>query len=311
MTDVTEASHEAPKMLIADDDPAIQRVLAERCMKMGFKVETANNGMRLLVKARQFQPDILIVDANMPVLDGLTVCTRLLDPGSKAVDVILITGYPTQDIAERCESLGLFFGPKGPDFWKNLRAALTEIFPKMADKINEVAAVSATVEIPLHPRVLVVDDDPNLVKFLSSRLGKYGLDTLHASDAVHGLRLALKQQPVAIVSNYKIADGNAFYLLHRLRSTPETGNVPVFVLSEQKIDGLTVQTLKREICGRPGAAQVLKKSFDSNELFEALQNYCSFVTGPATQSDGLAAQGASEKISAGASSLTRDNMASD
>ncbi len=119
MTDTIEPSQKAsPKMLIADDDPAIVRLLADRCMKMGFKVETAANGMQLLIKARRSQPDIMIVDVNMPEMDGLSVCTRLLDPGSKPVEVVVVTGGSDPETAERCESLGLFYGRKGPEFWK-------------------------------------------------------------------------------------------------------------------------------------------------------------------------------------------------
>src|SRR5471032_996542 len=122
-------------MLMADDDQAIVRLLADRCMKMGFKVETAVNGMQLLIKARRSHPDIMIVDVNMPEMDGLSVCSRLLDPGSKPVAVVVVTGSSALETAERCESLGLFYGRKGPEFWKNIEAALTEIYPGMADKI--------------------------------------------------------------------------------------------------------------------------------------------------------------------------------
>ena len=53
MPDIFEAGDKTPRMLIADDDPAIVRLLADRCVKMGFKVETASNGLQLLIKARR------------------------------------------------------------------------------------------------------------------------------------------------------------------------------------------------------------------------------------------------------------------
>jgi CheY-like chemotaxis protein len=71
-------------------------------------------------------------------------------------------------------------------------------------------------------------------------------------------------------------DGDAQYLLCRLRSTPATENIPVFVISGRQLSELTEQTLKREINGRPGALRVFRKSFDTQELFQALQKYCSF-----------------------------------
>src|SRR5450755_625000 len=105
MTDVIEATRSAPKILIADDDPDIVRLLADRCVKMGFQVETAANGMQMLIKARRSHPDIMIVDVNMPEMDGISVCSRLLNPGSKPVEVVVVTGSSDQETAERCESL--------------------------------------------------------------------------------------------------------------------------------------------------------------------------------------------------------------
>ena len=48
------------------------------------------------------------------------------------------------------------------------------------------------------------------------------------------------------------------------------------MISGRKLDELTEQSLKREIGGKPGAQRVFRKSFDTRELFEALQKYCSF-----------------------------------
>jgi CheY-like chemotaxis protein len=226
-------------MLIADDDPAIVRVLADRCMKMGFKVEGAANGMQLLIKARRSQPDIMIVDVNMPEMDGLTVCERLLDPGSKPVEVVVVTGSADPETAERCESLGLFYGRKGPDFWKSIETALTEIYPNMAGEIEEQEMQSTGPAVHERPRVLVVDDDPAIKEFLATRLGKYGIDTLYAADATPALRMASKEQPSVIIADYHMPDGDAQYLLHRLRGTPSTAKIPVFVISGQEIDEIT------------------------------------------------------------------------
>ena len=277
MTDMIEASQKLPpKMLIADDDPAIVSLLADRCMKMGFKVETAINGMQMLIKARHNHPDIMIVDVNMPELDGLSACTRMLDPGSKPVDVIVITGSSDLETSERCESLGLFYGRKGFEFWKSIEAALVEIFPNMVSAIAGLEAQSKNTEVHEHPRVLLIDDDPAIQQFLASRLGKFGVVTLYASDAVHGYRLATKAHPTVIITDNYMPNGDALYLLNRLRSTEITGNIPVIVMSGQKLDVITEQLLRREICGRPGAAYIFKKSFDTDELFEAVKKYCSF-----------------------------------
>ena len=131
-------------------------------------------------------------------------------------------------------------------------------------------------EVPQRPRVLVVDDDPDIETFLASRLGKYGVDTLYAPDATHGHRMACKERPTVIITDNFMPDGDAQYLLYRLRSTPATEKIPVFVISARRLSELTEQELKRDICGRPGALRIFTKSFDTHELFEALQKYCGF-----------------------------------
>ncbi len=266
----------APKLLIADDDPAIVRLLADRCVKMGFKVETATNGVQLLVKARRNPPDIVIVDVNMPELDGLSVCAHLLDPGNKSLEVVVVTGSNDPETVERCQSLGMFYGYKGPDFWNSVEGALAEIYPDMAAKIGELESTAADPDVPQRPRVLVVDDDPDIETFFTSRLDKCGIDTLYAPDAVQGFRIACREKPTVIITDNFMPDGDAQFLLYRLRSTPETENIPVFVISARKLSDLTEQTLKREIGSRPGSPQVFTKSFDTKELFTALQRYCGF-----------------------------------
>jgi len=220
----------------------------------------------------------MIVDVNMPEMDGLTVCIRFLDPGSKPVEVVVVTGSSDQETAERCESLGLFYGRKGPEFWKNIEAALIEIYPNMAGRIGEQEMQTTGAEVHEHPRVLVVDDDPAIHEFFASRLAKFGIDTLYASDAMHGFRIAYKGNPSVIITDNFMPDGDAWYLLHQLRSTSAIENIPVFVISGKPLDEVTEQTLRREIGGRPGAAQIFKKSFDTEALFGALKKFSSFET---------------------------------
>jgi CheY-like chemotaxis protein len=239
MPDIFEAHDKVPEMLIADDDPAIVRLHADRCMKIGFKVETATNGMQLLIKARRSQPGILIVDINMPELDGRSVCSHLLDPGSKPLEVVVVTGSTDPETEQRSERLSMFYGRKGPDFWHSIEGALVEIYPNMADKIGALESQAMDTDIPQHPRVLVVDDDPDIENFLAS-------------------------------------DGDAQYLLYRLRSSAMTADIPVFVISARKLSELTEQTLRRSIAGRPGAAQIFRKSFDTEELFNAMKKFCGF-----------------------------------
>jgi DNA-binding response OmpR family regulator len=270
------SSDETPRMLIADDDPSIVRLLADHCARMGFDVDTASNGILALLKASRFKPDILVIDVNMPEVDGLSVCAHLLDPDRAPVNVIVITGSKDSATLERCEGFGAHYARKGPNFWNDLEAALAEIHPRMAGRIRKTGTHAPAPAVRRHPRVLLVDDDNDISEFLTSRLEKCGLDVRYAYDAQQGFRMACREEPAVVVTDYFMPNGDAQYLLTKLRTTVATANIPVIVLSGRELSEVTMQSLRREICGHPGAAHILRKSQDTHALFEALRNFCGF-----------------------------------
>jgi hypothetical protein len=62
----------------------------------------------------------------------------------------------------------------------------------------------------------------------------------------------------------------------RLRTTAATANIPVIGLSGRQLDDVTVQSLRREICGHPGATQIPRKSQDTYVLFETVKKFSGF-----------------------------------
>jgi CheY-like chemotaxis protein len=280
MTDAVQAGRCIPKMLIADDDPGIVQFLAERCGKMGFEVRTAVNGLQALLMATQDPPDVLIVDVNMPEVDGIAVGMRLLDLHKKDLEIVVVTGSPSAETIARCTGMGASYVRKGVDLWVSVRSALAVIFPDMADAKMEEAGSRRPGKAWDRPRVLVVDNDPAVATFLSSRLSKLGVDTLYAPDGLKGFQVACREKPSVILSDYLMSNGDALYLLCKLRNTPATADIPFFVMSGRHLDAVTEQSLQREICGKPGAVRVFEKPLDVDEIFAALRNFCAFESHP-------------------------------
>jgi CheY-like chemotaxis protein len=82
-------------VLIADDDPDVMSVIVETLEPEGYRVITAHDGAAALSLARKEQPDIVVLDWMMPVLDGLSVCRALRqddNPRLARIPVVLITG---------------------------------------------------------------------------------------------------------------------------------------------------------------------------------------------------------------------------
>ena len=65
------------KALIVDDDLALADVLSFTMRRAGYEVITAHDGQAALERWESENPDIIILDINMPKLDGLKVCQRI------------------------------------------------------------------------------------------------------------------------------------------------------------------------------------------------------------------------------------------
>ena len=92
------------RILVVDDEPA-NRALVSRMMKnLGYEVTTATNGEAALEAVRWGRPDVILLDVNMPLLDGFEVCRRLKsDAASRLIPVVMLTGQST--VEDRVRSI--------------------------------------------------------------------------------------------------------------------------------------------------------------------------------------------------------------
>jgi putative two-component system response regulator len=79
-------------ILIVDDDPAGRHTLESILDEQGYHLEMAENGVQALEKARQFLPDVILLDVMMPEMDGFEVCQRIRnDPTLAEIPIIMLT----------------------------------------------------------------------------------------------------------------------------------------------------------------------------------------------------------------------------
>jgi CheY-like chemotaxis protein len=80
-------------VLIADDDAALRLLVSTTLAGDEYTILEASNGVEALLVARAQHPMLILLDVNMPDLDGFEVCRRLrADPELKDVKVIMLTG---------------------------------------------------------------------------------------------------------------------------------------------------------------------------------------------------------------------------
>ena len=71
------ATTNATKILVVDDDPDIVELLQYNLRKEGYAVESAVNGKQAVEKAIESEPDVILLDVMMPVMDGIAACRAL------------------------------------------------------------------------------------------------------------------------------------------------------------------------------------------------------------------------------------------
>ncbi len=99
---MTHDSSTSARVLLVDDDPFITALYRERLIKQGMVVETAQNGEDALTQVQAFQPNIMLLDLNMPRMDGTEVLryVREQSPTPDLPIVVLSNACAPEFIAE-------------------------------------------------------------------------------------------------------------------------------------------------------------------------------------------------------------------
>jgi len=122
------------KVLVADDEPVNLEIATFLLEDVGFVVVPADDGAQAVETARQQPHDLVILDMQMPRLDGLEACRRIKAlPNYQRVPVLAMTGNVFRDDRDRCASVGMeLFIPKPiepMDFYEIVWRALNPLRP--------------------------------------------------------------------------------------------------------------------------------------------------------------------------------------
>jgi DNA-binding response OmpR family regulator len=86
------------RLLIAEDEEIQRELLANYLRRQGCHVYLAGDGAAAIAQAQRLQPELVLMDVNMPVYDGLTACRMLKsDHRTRAIDIIFMSGNTAPD----------------------------------------------------------------------------------------------------------------------------------------------------------------------------------------------------------------------
>ena len=93
-------------ILIVEDDDFLSKMYAAKLDLEGFKVFEAANGVQGLKVAQRENPSLILLDLNLPEMDGFEVLEKLkADNNTKNIPVLVLTNYAQKDNVDRCLDL--------------------------------------------------------------------------------------------------------------------------------------------------------------------------------------------------------------
>lgn len=269
-----------PKVLIADGDEANARSLAETIKKENFNILTAFDGYEALKIAENHLPDIILLDAGVPVIDSYQVIKKLKSTaGTAVIPIILITvlddsenrkkgleagaeeilNRPVNDVEllTRVQSMlklkryqdALATRQKSEvNFCADRQVKQGKMIEDKADPANIASSVIEPEESgsskPI--RLLLVEDNPKDIKLMQAYLREpeYRLTIVSRGD--EALTIANQRPLDLIILDVMLPDMNGFEICRRLKAGELTRHTPVIFTTslsdvENRVNGVEAE----------------------------------------------------------------------
>jgi two-component system response regulator MprA len=136
-------------LLIAEDDRAVRDSLTRALQLEGYTVVTAGDGAEALRAVASAQPDVIVLDVSMPVIDGLTVCKVLRADGNKVPILMLTARTETRDRVAGLDAGADDYVPKPfalDELLARLRALLRRTHPEPGADHEELRLADLRLE---------------------------------------------------------------------------------------------------------------------------------------------------------------------
>lgn len=219
----TQAAAALPRrILVVDDERAIAITLSLILQQHGFIAMAAFSGEEAIRKAQEFRPDFLVADIVMPGLDGVETAARIRRSFPECKVLFISGNADLGEVQKRALELGFDCG-----------VASKPVPPKnLVERIKELLG-------PLAPGgavILNVDDSDVHRQLVTEMLRRAGFKVEEASTGREAVAAAASAHPNVIVLDVNLPDGSGFDVFRRLKSQPQTAQIPVVFLTGTATD---------------------------------------------------------------------------
>ena len=246
------------RILIIEDNPTNMELMVYLLNAFGFTPLTASDGISGIEAARDTSPDLIICDVHLPRLDGYGVVAQLKqDPALRHIPVLAVTALAMVGDRERLLDAG-FDGyiakPIEPD-----------TFVVQLEEFLDPQGAPAAVAAPGgQATILIVDDHVLNREFLRTLLGYGGHRLVEAANGADALKMVKESRPDLIISDVLMPGMDGYELVRRLRSDPETADLPVIFYTalyrEREAGKLAEECGVRWVLPKPSSPDVILRT---------------------------------------------------
>jgi two-component system, cell cycle response regulator DivK len=120
----------AKRILVVEDQEDNRQILRDLLGSAGFELVEAGNGQEALVAAAEHRPDLILMDIQLPVLDGYEATRRIkADPALKSIPIIVVTSYALSGDEGKARAAGCDAYVTKPYSPRQLLAKIREYLP--------------------------------------------------------------------------------------------------------------------------------------------------------------------------------------
>ena len=205
-------------ILIIEDDLRFARILLEHSHKKGFKCIVATDGEDGLEFAAEYKPHAIILDVNLPGIDGWTVMEKLKDNAvTRHIPVHFITATKKTMEAMRMGAIGFLSKPVSI---KNLNGAFVKIEETISKDIKNL---------------LVVEDDEDQRKSILELIGNGDVHTKAVARGEDAYQLLKKKNFDCVILDLGLEDISGFDLLEKIRKDKAISHIPIITYTGKEL----------------------------------------------------------------------------
>ncbi|MCS6781796.1 MAG: PAS domain S-box protein [Gloeomargarita sp. SKYG98] len=274
---------EGKALLVVDDHPINRKVVRYHASRWGLEVEEAASAAEALAKMRQRSYAVVLVDMNMPEVDGLTLGRQVkADAQLAQTPLIMLTSSPLQEHAQQAQAIGFAAHLVKPVKASRLLDTIMNVLEgTLTPATTAMPSPASTVPVSTL-RILLAEDNPVNQKVALKQLESLGYKADVAANGQEALEMALRFPYDLVLMDCQMPVLDGFAATRRLHELHREGRLP----QRPIVVALTANAMKedREKCLAAGMDDYLSKPVHKEELRQVLQRWQTYLHGPCAKS---------------------------